>query len=253
MSPMSGLATKCRLLVDPPADGAWNMAVDEVLLESAAEAGQATLRLYQWSEPTLSLGFFQPYDQRFSHEASGTCPLVRRITGGGAILHDQELTYSFVWPTGEGRPDGKWLYTLFHDTLQKVLTDESYAAWQPCKCSKAASGTEPFLCFQRRSAFDILVGDVKIVGSAQRRRRGSILQHGSLLLETSSRAPEVAGLGSQAGSRLAAGQIAALWPPRLADALDLELVPSPLSDHETRQAGQLVREKFGSDAWNRRR
>ena len=85
-----------RLLHDPPAAGAWNMAVDEALLETAADSGVATLRFYQWNEPTLSLGYFQAATDRDQHPASRDCPLVRRASGGGAILHDRELTYSMA-------------------------------------------------------------------------------------------------------------------------------------------------------------
>src|SRR5438445_617792 len=83
----------CRLIHDLPGDGPWNMAVDEALLEDAARSGRPTLRFYGWAEPTLSLGYFQPYAQRASHPPSSRCAVVRRPTGGGAILHDAELTY----------------------------------------------------------------------------------------------------------------------------------------------------------------
>ena len=77
-----------HLIIDPPASGAWNMAVDEALLIDAADSGIATLRFYQWDVPTLSLGYFQAYDDRHQHAASGDCVCVRRQTGGGAIVHD---------------------------------------------------------------------------------------------------------------------------------------------------------------------
>ena len=89
-----------RLIIDPPRRGPWNMAVDEALLMDAVENGNATLRFYQWSEPTLSLGYFQRYADREQHAASRNCAVVRRQTGGGAILHDRELTYSLVLPPG---------------------------------------------------------------------------------------------------------------------------------------------------------
>src|SRR5688500_2618026 len=92
-----------RLINDPPAPGAWNMAVDEALLESAAERGIATLRLYRWSEPTLSLGYFQAAGDRIQHPASLGCPMVRRASGGGAIIHDSELTYSLAIPQPDVR------------------------------------------------------------------------------------------------------------------------------------------------------
>src|SRR5262245_22040097 len=88
----------CRLILDSPSPGAWNMAVDEVLLVDAAENNVATLRFYGWNEPTLSLGYFQRYEDRQQHAASRECAIVRRQTGGGAILHDRELTYSLVLP-----------------------------------------------------------------------------------------------------------------------------------------------------------
>src|SRR5688500_20216584 len=87
-----------RLLLDVPAPGAWNMAVDEALLESAALENRCTLRFYRWSEPTLSLGYFQRYEDRRQHAASLSCACVRRASGGGAILHDHELTYSLAVP-----------------------------------------------------------------------------------------------------------------------------------------------------------
>src|SRR2546421_118466 len=77
-----------RFVVDPPADGAWTMAVDEALLEATERDGLATIRFYEWSEPTLSLGYFQAHAERRLHTASAACTLVRRTSGGGAILHD---------------------------------------------------------------------------------------------------------------------------------------------------------------------
>ena len=90
--------TSVRLLIDAQEGGAWNMAVDHALLETAAETGAITLRFYEWTPATLSLGYFQPVADRLQHAASAACPIVRRSTGGGAIVHDQELTYSLVAP-----------------------------------------------------------------------------------------------------------------------------------------------------------
>ena len=89
---------RCRLLIDAPERGVWNMAIDEALLESAADEScdLVTLRFYRWSEPTLSLGYFQSYEDRNSHEASRSLPVVRRSSGGGALVHDHEWTYSLA-------------------------------------------------------------------------------------------------------------------------------------------------------------
>src|SRR5437868_3979467 len=96
--------TALRLIIDSPGDGAWNMAVDEALLETAANTNQATLRLYQWRQPTLSLGYFQLAADRAQHAASAACLLIRRPSGGGAILHDRELTYSIALPRSKAWP-----------------------------------------------------------------------------------------------------------------------------------------------------
>ena len=105
--------TPCRQILSEPTDGASNMALDEALLESAAAAGanvRPTLRIYGWPRPTLSLGYFQRAADREMHEASGECDLVRRPSGGGAILHDRELTYALVLPeiVATTRPATQW-------------------------------------------------------------------------------------------------------------------------------------------------
>src|SRR3954464_5256758 len=88
----------CSLIIAAPPDGAWNMALDEALLHRAETDGMATLRFYGWREPTLSLGYFQQHADRALHPASENCTLIRRASGGGAILHDRELTYSIALP-----------------------------------------------------------------------------------------------------------------------------------------------------------
>src|SRR5687768_10145995 len=119
---------ECRVMIDPPSGGAWNMGVDEALLESAA-AGVATLRFYQWSEPTLSLGYFQPYGDRQLHAPSRPAACVRRTTGGGAILHDRELTYSFATPaTARFSASAEAYYAAFHETLIAVLAERQIEA-----------------------------------------------------------------------------------------------------------------------------
>ena len=97
----SAVATEntCRLFLDGAAAGGWNMAADELLLEQASDTGQASLRIYSWSEPTLSLGYFQSHADRQTHAPSRDCRLVRRRSGGGAILHEHEITYALAIPS----------------------------------------------------------------------------------------------------------------------------------------------------------
>lgn len=247
----------CRLIVDGPASGFWQMALDETLLESAAE-GQATLRFYQWSEPTLSLGYFQGQAERDAHRASRNCPLVRRQTGGGAILHDQELTYSLALPLAHPlAADAMRLYRAAHaalvDTLGSLGIEAKMRAGSGPSAAAAGSPEEPFLCFQRRSDGDVIVDGVKICGSAQRRRRGAILQHGSLLLARSDAAPELPGVLQLRGSCPTLAEICEPWAREMAFQLALSLAARPLGERELDRVRTLAVEKYDSATWNRRR
>src|SRR5437762_1670525 len=153
--------TSCRLFIDPPAPGPWNMAVDEALLIDAAANGIASLRLYGWSEPTLSLGYFQRYALREIHAASRACAVVRRQTGGGAILHDRELTYSLALPESHSfAKQANKLYTTVHQEIIGALSPviaRAASRWSLQireQCPERRADEEPFLCFQRESQGD---------------------------------------------------------------------------------------------------
>jgi lipoate-protein ligase A len=171
------------------------MALDEALLEAAGQRGVCTLRFYRWSAATVSLGYFQSVADRGCHPASRACPLVRRQTGGGAIVHDHESTYSFAAPAGSPLAvNAMSLYGAVHGALVDALASLGIHARIHDGGTGSPGDRESFLCFLRRAPGDVLLGDAKIAGSAQRRRRGALLQHGSLILRTSPAAPEVPGL-----------------------------------------------------------
>lgn len=240
-----------RLLVDGAASGIWNMAVDEALVESAATDGGLCLRFYTWNEPTLSLGYFQSAAERAGHAPSRGLPLVRRLTGGGAIVHDHELTYSISVPLEHPLARQiRQLYLAVHRSLVEALTSFGIAA--ELQERDENQSPEPFLCFARRAEGDVLIGSAKIAGSAQRRRRGAVLQHGSVLLERSPAADELRGLADQTAFRVTSDQLADLWLPALAAALGTDFRPSGLTEQETQHA-QLAETKFCTDAWNLRR
>lgn len=244
----------CRLLVHAPAAGAWNMAVDEALLESAARGGLPTLRFYQWNEPTLSLGYFQRFADRGSHAASLDCPIVRRTTGGGAILHDRELTYSLTVPAGHRlarRPAE--LYDRMHRSLVQALAQLGAASQVLATGADRGPLAEPFLCFQRRASGDVVQAGAKIAGSAQRRHRGAILQHGSILVETSRAAPELPGLEQTARVLLSPERLVEVWREPLARELELNFAADELSAAEQSRADELVAEKFSTAAWTEKR
>ncbi len=241
-------------MIDEPADGAWNMALDEALLESAGRAGQGgCLRFYFWSEPTLSLGYFQRSADRQTHAASRHCPLVRRSTGGGAIVHDLELTYSFT--TGVpahvrgGLAD---YYDAFHGTLVEELAQRGIVAGL-CPSPARKPPEEPFLCFLRRAQGDVLMGDHKIAGSAQRRRHGALLQHGSVLLRRSAAAPELAGIGELASVLLDPKELAERWAQRVAGKLGLTFHSDSPAPWEKEAAARICRSQYAQPGWTNRR
>jgi lipoate-protein ligase A len=242
-----------RVIIDEPARGGWNMAVDEALLQTAADGDRACLRFYRWIEPTVSLGYFQPYVRRQHHQPSFACPLVRRSTGGGAIVHDHEITYSFTAPIRD-RISARLqaLYDAFHETLVEIFAHWGISA-ELCVPSDRQPIDDPFLCFQRRAAGDVLIRGVKVAGSAQRRRHRAILQHGSVLLRNSRFTPELSGIYELTGTQIEQGKLISAWLERLSSKLGLRADLGELESAEIELATQLDREKFRCSAWTHRR
>jgi lipoate-protein ligase A len=246
---------ECRLILDEPAEGAWNMALDESLLESADRAGQGgCLRFYAWNEPTVSLGYFQNWEDRQQHAPSRRCPLVRRSTGGGAIVHDLELTYSLTIAVGARvRGDVTSYYEVLHGTLIQELALRGVAA-RLCRASpKRLPDQEPFLCFQRRAEGDVLIGNSKIAGSAQRRHRGALLQHGSVLLQRSAAAPELPGIAELESVVLDPKDLASCWAQRVAARLGLTLRADESSAQEMEAAKRIRSSRYAQPGWTNRR
>lgn len=176
-----------RRIIDPPLDGPTNMARDEALLLAVGQKRTPpTLRFYRWDPPTISLGYFQTFAE---YEAldfpARNCPVVRRLTGGGAILHADELTYSLALPLGHSLVGSNLndLYLRMHEAAIAALADLGIHAARCGTTVETHAQRGPFFCFQRRHCLDVLVGNDKIVGSAQRRIRDAVLQHGSIILD----------------------------------------------------------------------
>jgi lipoate-protein ligase A len=175
-----------RLILSPPMCGAENMALDEAILETVC-AGESppTLRLYAWAPPCLSLGYAQPIaDVDLDRLESFGWDLVRRPTGGRAILHADELTYAIIAKDDNPHLTGGVLRSYRHLSkgLVKALTLLGLdVEIQPEIPLDETDRTNP-VCFQIPSAFEITAQMKKLIGSAQVRRRGCVLQHGSLPL-----------------------------------------------------------------------
>lgn len=247
------MAQLCRLLLDAPAAGSWNMAVDEALLESTSDSAVPTLRMYRWAQPTLSLGYFQRIADRASHLESIACDIVRRATGGGAIVHDKELTYSLSIPSRNANRLHGELYSQVHASLINALKSLGAEASTVGTADRTQRDEQPFLCFERRSAQDVVVGDAKIAGSAQRRRAKAVLQHGSVLLCRTACAPQLAGIADLVGRPIAPSQLEEAWLARLSDDMNYEFQSSELTPKETSSARRIEQSRYLDPHWLERR
>lgn len=174
--------TELRSLVDRPAPGAWNMAVDEALLQSARDA-VSTVRFYRWEPGCLSFGRNQTARDRYDPDAIARAgvDVVRRPTGGRAVFHHREVTYSVVAPTGQ--------WGSLRDCYQRInraLTRGLRELGVPADLVEAGQGRAPRpttrACFRDPVTGEVTAGGKKLVGSAQWRDDGAFVQHGSILL-----------------------------------------------------------------------
>ncbi len=174
-------AATLRVVRHGPAPGAFNMAVDEALLESA-QRGQVTLRFYSWQPACLSLGRNQTARGRYREDEARRrgIDIVRRPTGGRAVYHDRELTYSVTAPA-----DLWGSLPASYRRINRALNAGLVALGVPASLAPAADFTPrptTRTCFRDPLEGEIMAGGAKLVGSAQWRTKGGLLQHGSLLL-----------------------------------------------------------------------
>lgn len=232
-----------RWLRDGPARAAWNMGIDEALLASAATGGPPTLRFYTWHGPALSLGRAQALapERLRACEACGI-EVVRRTTGGRAVLHGSDLTYSVAAPAGLLPADLVQCYALLAAGVVAGLCALGVEA--RCVVRHAGSAAADFDCFAHAGAGEIVAGRAKLCGSAQRRVRSALLQHGSLRLRPDPRwLSEAAGIDASASTSLAElgceaapREIADALAQGLAGVLGARLVPGELEPGERRAA-----------------
>ncbi len=242
--------TILRVFIDPPCDGVTNMAIDECLLAAAADGGAATLRLYRWAPPTLSLGCFQKLaDPARARPPLAVLPVVRRITGGGAIVHADELTYALALPAGHRlageRPAD--LYTWMHRRLAEALAALG-ALTRFQGGEKVLTGRAgPFLCFRSHAPYDLMAGGEKLAGSAQRRTRRGVLQHGSVVLNRTHPVQPSASVGEQVGETAGFDTLADALLTAIA-AAGVRLQP-PVPSQVDADALRAFRAKHADQAW----
>jgi lipoate-protein ligase A len=239
-----------RLLPYQVADGPRNMAADEVLLESAI-GGLASLRFYGWSKPTVSLGYFQPEQVRRSNDRLDGLPYVRRPSGGATLVHHHEVTYALALPPAPSWHAGQSWLRRMHGFIARALSAEAIPA--DLHERHSAARFTGMLCFKHLTPGDLLIDGAKITGSAQRRQRGALLQHGAILLAQSPYTPELPGIEELTGRTLTtvdACQSVALeftrqttWP----------LNPGDWTADERARIDDLVARRYARDEWNNKR
>lgn len=237
----------------PPADwdGPTHMAADEVLLE-AAIAGTASLRFYTWSRPTVSLGYFQPANVRSMHVGLAALPFVRRATGGAALVHHHELTYALALPTGTAcQPRGHSWICRMHEIVAAALGNWHILA-RLVACG-AEQKLDDMLCFLHHTPGDLLVAGHKIAGSAQRKSRGALLQHGGILLRQSEYTPQLPGIADLAGVGLPTTSVRTAVVAAFAEQTGWNLEPNDWSEMELQRTTELAQDKYGNRAWNEKR
>lgn len=265
-----------RLLITPPARGVWNMAVDEAILEHAGfDDSLPTLRLYAWDPACLSLGHAQPFsDVDMSRLKERGWQVVRRPTGGRAILHTDELTYSVIAPDNDPNVAGTVLESYNRLAQALLLAVKNLDLPVEMKEGKTdGHSTSNPICFEVPSTYEITVDGKKLIGSAQARKRDGVLQHGSLPLtgdlaricqvlvfenesarEDASRRllGRAATVESALGRAISWEDAAQAFLHAFESQLGLSLKRGELSESESKRADELVKEKYDHLSWTQR-
>ena len=266
-----------RLIEHHPAKGAWNMAVDEAILEAVfRQESPPTLRLYAWEPACLSLGLAQLYEEVDIQSLNRKgWDLVRRPTGGRAILHTDELTYSVIAPQNEPRVRGGVLesYLRLSQALLKALMLMGLSPEANQKSSNSASGQPNPVCFEVPSNYEITVNGLKLIGSAQARRKEGVLQHGALPLygdltriisvlqfsneQDRSYAKErllahATTVERELGSAPQWERASKAFQEAFCQVLNLNFEAGDLTDVEVARAKELMTEKYAHPSWTKR-
>lgn len=265
-----------RLITTTPARGAWNMAVDEAILEHMGRGeSHPTLRLYAWEPACLSMGHSQPLaDVDSARRKERGWDVVRRATGGRAILHTDELTYSVIGSAEEPVLAGGVLesYNRIAQALLFAVQNLSLPAEMEQGHASSVANVNP-ICFEVPSTYEITVNGKKLIGSAQARKKEGVLQHGSLPLtgdltricqalvfdSEEARANAAQRLLARATTVESALGAAITWETAsqafiqaFESQLRVCLARGDLSESESKRAEELVREKYAHPSWTER-
>ncbi|MBW2984781.1 lipoate--protein ligase family protein [Candidatus Woesearchaeota archaeon] len=243
-------------------NAAMNMAIDEALLESKLPV----LRVYQWKPAALSLGYFQNIrDINLKECKKRNVDIVRRITGGKTVLHDKELTYSFIIDEKSMPKSVIESYKIISKGILHAL--KSLGINVSMKKSVKKNKNKSAVCFNEPSYYEIVVNGKKIVGSAQTRRKGKLLQHGSILLDVDydklislfnmGNKEEIIKLSKQRitsikkfNKKISLEKIKKYLKQGFEKNLKVKLFDDELTDNEIKLAKKLAKDKYSTKKWN---
>jgi len=257
-----------RLIVHDQGEPAWNMAFDEATLEHAVEhGGRATLRFFDWARPAITIGYAidAPATLELDECERRGVAVVRRVTGGGIVFHGWDLTYAITFPREAIAPGEGLIETYRAINRAFAAALERFGVRAGLLEGAARSGPPAGACFARPTRYDLVVAEKKLVGNAQRRRRGWLVNHGSMPLDEGYRellpllrdereaaafAEESVTLGELARPLPRRAELIAAIVEAFGGGLGVRIEESPALDNEVARADELVACKYGDRRWN---
>lgn len=231
--------------------GPYAMASDELLLE-LAEEGICSLRFYTWAEPTVSLGYFQSSSHLLNSKELNTLPWIRRATGGEALVHHHELTYALGLPLNiAGQKSTLWQEKM-HLIIQKALSLLGVSLPE-INLPEQRNDPTNLLCFHHHAPQDLIINKHKIVGSAQRKKKRSVIQHGGILLAQSKYTPSLPGILELSGKNLSPEKLAEAIVDECRHCLGWTFNASEWSPEEQARIQHFVKLRFANEDWNNKR
>jgi lipoyl(octanoyl) transferase len=255
---------KFRLIDSKDNTSSMNMAIDEALLTSK----KPVLRFYSWNPAGLSLGYFQNTQVINLIQCKKLkVDVVRRLTGGNAVLHDKELTYSLVIDENKMPKSIVESYKVISSGLLEGLKNLGLKAVMN---SEVSEGQKSAVCFNDPSWYEMVVNNKKIVGSAQKRIDGKILQHGAVLIDADVKKycslfnncsselimkvkKRMTSINDELKEGVSYSAVALAMRKGFEKALGIEFEESELTEKEKELAKKLERNKYSKDVWNLRR
>ncbi|MBO8138632.1 MAG: lipoate--protein ligase family protein [Desulfotomaculum sp.] len=271
------MAETWRFIETEPLDAFTNMAVDEAVLESVA-AGECppTIRFYRWNPPGITIGYFQKINKEIDIDAcrKNGVDVVRRLTGGRAVLHQHELTYSVIVPENNPRVAGTVLQSYLAISRGLLAGLKNLGVEGQLVEGTSVKGQSTAACFDAPSWYELVVSGRKLVGSAQTRKMGVLLQHGSIIIDADNdllfsilkfSSEKVRNAARQRFSQKATCLAAEMaekpdfykvvnaFKSGFAAGLDVELCDGELTEKEKSRALELADKKYSTDQWNYKR